>query len=258
MTRPVDALVAHLNDAGGIFVTTARLGALSAIVFAVAGIAWFALEIAPPALGFEDTDSPAVMLPFLREHSELSIYAGLALIVMAICLTVATFAVWDALEPRADSLAARSTSAFGIFSAAFFLMHGVVRLAAEPLLYIDGLSHAWGEAAYLIVQVIGIHGFAQAGSLALCMWAVGISLIGLRTRTLPLALCMLGVIPGLRLLGLLGGPLNVLPDVLWIVFMLAIPGVMLWCLLLGLVLLRRAFMASVKARVERLPVPTPS
>lgn len=220
--------------------SNARPGALSVAAFALAGIAWFALEIAPPALGFENTDSPAVMLPFLRQHSELSVYAGIALIVMAITLVVATLAVSDALAPRADSLAIRSTSALGILSAAFFLMHGVIHSAAEPLLFIDDLNHAWGEAAYVTVQIMGIHGFAQAGSLALCLWAVGISLIGLRTRALPLVLCLLGVIPALRLLGLLGGPLGVLPDVLWIVFMLAIPGVMLWCLFLGLVLLRRS------------------
>ncbi len=235
--------------------TTVRLGALSVIVFAVAGIAWFALEIAPPALGFENTDSPAVMLPFLREHASLSVYAGLVLVVMAISLMVATLFVWDTIAPRADSLAVRSASAFGVFSAAFFLIHGVIRLAVEPVLFIDDLNHAWGESAYLIVQVMGIHGFAQAGSLSLCMWAVAISLIGLRTRALPLALCVLGVIPALRLLGLLGGPLNVLPDGLWIVFMLAIPGVMLWCLLLGLVLVRRAFMGSVTPRVDAVPVP---
>jgi hypothetical protein len=32
--------------------STARLGALSVIVFAVVGIAWFALEIAPPGPWF--------------------------------------------------------------------------------------------------------------------------------------------------------------------------------------------------------------
>lgn len=218
----------------------ARLGALSVVVFAVAGIAWFALEVAPPALGFQDTDSPAVMLPFLRQHSELSVYAGIALVVMAITLVTATFTTSDVLVQRADSLAVRSTAAFGIFAAAFFLMHGVVRLSVEPLLYIDGLDPAWGEAAYLTVQLMGIHGFAQAGIFALCLWAVGVSLIGFRTKALPLPLCLLGIVPTLRILGILG-PLGVLPDGLWIAFMVSIPGVMLWCVLLGAVLVRRSF-----------------
>lgn len=34
---------------------TARFGALSIIVFAVGGIAWFALELAPPSLGLART-----------------------------------------------------------------------------------------------------------------------------------------------------------------------------------------------------------
>ena len=219
--------------------SSARIGALSLIVFAIAGIVWFALEVAPPALGFEDTDSPAVMLPFLREHSDLSVAAGYILFVMATAMIVATFAATDALAPRASELAIRTTSAFGILAAAFFFMLGVIRSSVLPLLYIDGLNHTWGEAGYVTVQLMTIHGFAQAGSLALCLWAVGISLIGLRTRALPLAICLLGFIPALRVVGLLFGPLEVLPDVLWIVFMLAIPGVMVWCLLLGLVLLRR-------------------
>ena len=218
---------------------SARLGALSVVGFAVAGIAFFALEVAPPALGFQDTDSPAVMLPFLRQHPELSVYAGIALVVMAITLVTGVFAVSDVLAPRSGSLAVRSTAAFGIFSAAFFLMHGVVRLSIEPLLYIDGLNHAWGEAAYLVVQLMGIHGFAQAGIFALCLWAVGISLIGFGTKALPLGLCLLGVVPAFRILGILG-PLGVLPDGLWILFMVSIPGVMVWCLLLGAVLVRRS------------------
>ena len=151
------------------------------------------------------------------------------------------FAVSDVLAPRADSLALRSASVLGQFSAVSFLMFGVVRLSTGPLLYIDSLDRDWGEAAYLVVQVVGVHGFAQAGVFALCLWAIGISLIGLRTRALPVAICLLGAIPVIRILGLLG-PLGVLPDDmpdgLWIVFTVSIPGVMLWCLILGLVLLR--------------------
>lgn len=66
---------------------------------------------------------------------------------------------------------------------------------------------------------------------------------------------MLGVIPAVRLLGLLG-PLDALPDelgFLWILFMASIPGVMVWCLLLGVVLLR-GNASTAGARVEPLPV----
>lgn len=224
--------------------STARVGAISIIVFALAGIAWSALELAPPILGFGDTDDPAVSLQFLREHSDIYVKAGIVLILMAITLTVATFAVSDVVAPRSNSLALRSTSAFGLFSAAFFFGHGALRMGSGPLLHIDSLNHDWGEAAYLAVQMVGIHGFAQAAIFTLCTWAIGISLIGLRTKTIPLVLCALGVIPAFRLLGGLLGPLGFLPEGLWFLwplFMASIPGVMLWCLILGIVLLRRGF-----------------
>ena len=230
--------------------STARFGALSIILFALAGIAWIALELAPPILGFADTDDPSVSLQFLREHSDIYVQAGILLILMAITLTIATFAVSDVAAPRSNSLALRSTSAFGLFSAAFFLGHGALREGAGPLLYIDSLNHDWGQTAYLAVQMVGIHGFAQAAVLALCTWAVDISLIGLRTKAIPLALCALGAFPAFHLVAALLGPLGLLPGGLWILSIASIPGVMVWCLILGIVLLQKAWTVS----RDRMPI----
>lgn len=205
----------------------------------MAGIAWFALEIAPPLLGFEDTDDPALSLQFLRTYPEIYLLAGLTLFLMAAALTVATFAMFDTLAARANLLALRSVSVLGLVSATFFFGHGVLRHGAGPMLHIDGLDPTWGQAAYLAVQMGGIHGFAQGAILALCSWAVGISLIGLRTKTLPVWLCAFGIVPGLRIVAVFG-PLGVVPDALWIVFIASIPGAMIWCLVLGIVVLRRA------------------
>ena len=160
---------------------------------------------------------------------------------MAISLTTAVLAVWDALAPRVDALGLRTTTAFGLFAGAFFFMHGVLRLGVEPLLYIDGLDRDWGEAAYLAIQMVGLHGFAQAAVTAACLWVVGVALMGLRTRALPIALCVIALVPAFRLLGVLGplGVLDGLPEETWFLFMVSIPGLLLWCLLLGIVLLRR-------------------
>lgn len=59
-------------------------------------------------------------------------------------------------------------------------------------------------------------------------------------------LCALGVLPGYRILSGLLGPVGLLPDldVLWIVSIASIFGTFLWCLFLGLVLLRRGFRAA--------------
>ena len=110
------------------------------------------------------------------------------------------------------------------------------------------MDHAWGEAAYVAVQMIGLHGFAQAAITAACLWVVGVALIGLRTRVLPMTLCALALIPAFRLLAVLGplGILDVLPEETWFLFMASIPGLLIWCLLLGIVLLRRS-LASARA-----------
>jgi hypothetical protein len=229
-------------SSGSVVGGRSRVGAFALIAFAVLGLAWFALELAPPNMGFEDTDSPAVSLRFLHDHGHLYAQGGVALLLMAVSLVVATLAVWDALAARADGLALRTTTALGLFAAAFFLMHGVLRLGVGPLLYIDGLDRDWGEAAYLAIQMIGLHGFAQAAITAACLWAVGVSVIGLRTRALPVALCVLALIPAFRLVGVLGplGILDALPGETWFLFMASIPGLLIWCLLFGLVSLRRA------------------
>jgi hypothetical protein len=220
-----------------------KVGALALIMFAIAGFVWFALELAPPNMGFDDTDSPSVSLRFLRAHGQIYAQGGTALLLMAISLTIAVLAVWYPLASRADALALRVTTAFGLFASAFFFMHGVIRLGVQPLLYIDGLDHDWGEAAYVAIQMIGLHGFAQAALTAACLWVVGVAAIGVRTRAFPIALCAIALVPGFRLLAFLG-PLDILdglPEETWFLFIIAIPAMLLWCLLLGIVLLRRAF-----------------
>lgn len=228
----------------------ARSGALAMIVASVAALAWTALELVQPASGFEDTDSPTVTLQFLALHRDVWANAGFALLVLGIAMTVATFALADVLADRSSSLTVRSISTAGIFAAACFFLFGVLRSGSGALLYINGLREDWGHAAFLVIQMMGIHGFAQAGVLAFCLWAVSISVFALRSGALPRILCVLGLIPALRIVLLMlgsSGSLDALPDGLWIVAMITIPGTFLWSLILGLVLLRRSFGASRRA-----------
>jgi hypothetical protein len=97
-------------------------------------------------------------------------------------------------------------------------------------------------SANLAVQVVS-QGLLICGIFGLCLWAVGLRLLGLRTKVLPGALCALGVLPAFRLVSGTLGPLGVLPDaeVLWIMSIVSIIGTILWCLILGVVLLRRSF-----------------
>ena len=219
-----------------------RAGGMAVIIAGLAGIAWFILELMQPVLGFDDTDNPGVSLDYLRQHPQFYTLAGIALFIMAIAYIVASFAVSDALAPRTSSITRRSLSALGLFSAAFFFMHGVLRESVGPLLYIDSVNSGWAESAYLAVQMVGIHGFAQAGLLALCAWGVGISAAGARSHALPMWLCILGLVAGLRLVLLIAGPVMTaaeidLPVFLWILSIALIPSGMLWWLCLGVALL---------------------
>ncbi|MEO8222350.1 MAG: hypothetical protein ABI563_16365, partial [Specibacter sp.] len=241
-----------------------RAGGTAVTMAGLAGTTWFALELMPPLLGFEDTDNPAVSLDYLRQHPQVYAFAGITMFAMALALIVASFAVSDALGPRISSLTRRSLSALGLFSAAFFFMHGVLRSSVGALLYIESLKSAWGESTYLTIQALGIHGFAQAGIMTLAVWAVGICAAGARSRALPLWLCVLGVFPGLRVVILTAGPFMTagtgvsgtnggtgaidLSEFLWLGSIALIPLAMLWWLGLGMVLL-------LKARHTREPGP---
>lgn len=222
---------------------TTKVAALSTLLFALAAIVWFVLEGTPPRLGFGDTDSPVVMVGFIRQYPKVFVQAGTMLLVMAISLTIAVLAVAEVVGPPSGGVGLRSTSVFGLFSAALFLFGGAVRIGSSgPLLHMAGLREEWGESAYLAAQVVS-QGLLIGGTFALCIWAVGLSLIGLRTKVIPLGLCVLGVLPAFRIVSSTLGPLGLLPDseVLWIMSVASLFGTILWCFILSIVLLRRGF-----------------
>ena len=226
--------------------STARIAAIATLFVTVAGITWLILESTPVRLGFEDTDDPALMVEFIRQYPDVFAQAGVVLILMAIGLTIAVLAVAGVIRPAAGALSNRATLAFGLFSAGLLLLAGGIRVGSSgPLLHMAGLSQATGEAAYDAAQVVS-QAVLNAAVLALCLWAVGLSMIGFRSRVFPLALCALGVLPGYRIVGGLLGPVGLLPDIglLWLIGMASIFGTFLWCLLLGLVLFRRGFWAA--------------
>lgn len=219
---------------------TTIVAGLAAIGAGVLGVTWFALYLAQPILGFEDTDDPALGVEFVRAHPEVFTATGTALILMAIVLVVAVTSVAATARQERGSWGVRSASAFGLFAALCFLVFGVMRIGAVgPLQHIASLDAAWGETAYLVVQMAGVQGVLPAGLLALGVWAAGLSLIGLRTRLIPLAVAVLGVVPAVHVLGRLVGNLGVLPDEAWLLMVVSIPGTLAWCLLLGVGLLIR-------------------
>ena len=217
-----------------------RVAGVSMLVFGIAGIAWFVLALTPPSLGYADTDDPGLMLQFARVFPAVFVQEGMALLTMSISLTVATVAMVEVLALRVDRIALRSITAFGLFAAAAFFVTGALRVnASGPAIHIAGLNEAWGQAAFVAIQVggqaLGISGLFMIG-----LWSVGVSVLGYRANALPTWLCALGILPAIRLVMGVLGPLGLLPEIglLWPLFMAAILGTLLWYLLLGAVLLR--------------------
>jgi len=229
--------------------------AWSAIGFTVAGLAWFGLELSPQVYGFEDTDSPRVMLAFLTEHAQLFAFAGLCLFVMAFTLTWTVQATRDPAEMDEPHTAAATVRSFGLIAAGSFLVAGVLRFSNEPLLYISGLDRDWGEAGYVALQLVTVHGFLQAATIALCIWAVGTAVLAYRSGLIGPVLGALAVIPAFRLLTLIGGPLGILPEVLWLPSIAAILGTIAYAGLLAAIVLRRGTRRSSAGLMPAASVP---
>lgn len=216
-----------------------RATGIALVVVGLAWAVWFFLETAPPRLGFDDTDNPAVSLQFLRQHAVIYGQSGVTFIVLAVALIAAVLGVADRLSARSDSMATRITTVMGVLSAAFFIGQGTIRMSAGPLLHIDGLDRQWGEAAYIAVQMVGTHLMAGAALLTFGFWAGGVAIVGWRSRAVPRWLALLALVPAMRLVAILG-PLGLGdgPDIVWLAFMASIASTPVWLLLFGLTLLR--------------------
>ncbi len=216
---------------------------LAPVVAGFAGLGWFWAELAPQRLGFEDTDDPRVSLEFLAADETAWPMAGLFLATAAIALIPTVLAMRDRLTTATASLAAagnpdtvavRSLAVIGLLAAAMFFAMAVIRMAGGPVRYVQGLDQSWGETAYLVTQFVGVHLAAQAGGLMLAAWIAGTAWLGARRRVIPIALAMLGIVPALRLLVILGPFASGLGDGLWLFLLAGIPVAFVWLVLLGL------------------------
>jgi hypothetical protein len=216
------------------------VAAVATATAGVLGLTWFALFLAQPMLGYEDTDDPATGVRFVREHPQVFAQTGLVLILMALVLVVAVASVAEVQRQPGPRWPVSATSASGMFAALCLLVFGVMRIGASgPLLHVAGLREDWGEAAYLVVQMAGVQGVLPAGLLLLAVWAVAVSVIGLRQGTVPTVVCVLGVVPALHVLGRIIGQAGGLPGWTWAVLIVSIPGTLAWCIALGVGLLVR-------------------
>ncbi len=211
---------------------------IALIVCAIALAAVSVLEFAPgDARG--DGDNPADSLNYLAEFGLLYSYSGFALVVGGVALVVAVVGIRHLMGQQSLAFAAAST--FGILGGGFLVVAGVMRMQANGTVpHIASLDQAWGEAAYLAVQLAGTQGLLSTGMLAAAAWLVAFGLVlWRRGARLP---AIAAVLPALVLLILLGDlilPFIVAPDELFVVYILAIViGVPVCSLAYGVALLR--------------------
>ena len=216
-----------------------RSGGMAMIMFTVALVAWFVIE----RVSGVDPDDAEASVAHIRAHPRNYVVAGLLLWIMALGLTVAVSAVSETVLSRS-----RSATVFGFFSAGFFLLQGVLRVSTPGTLsYIDDLDHTWGTTAHLAVHMIGTQGLVPAGVLALSIWAVWLAVANSRSRVLPRAVTVMALFPGLLILMGVMGPMGVGFDALYLVYVGSFLGLIPWCLVLGMSLLRVEHTASLDA-----------
>lgn len=164
----------------------------SGIALAAASI----LEFAPGAIR-GDGDNPEDSLNYLAQFGDFYLYSGLALALGGLLLVVAVIGIYRMLS--AASLAFTASSAFGVLAGGFVAATGVMRMQATGTVpHIESLSEAWGQAAYLAVQMAGTQGLLSTGVIALAGWLVAVALVLARHRLRVPAL--LAVFPATALL----------------------------------------------------------
>lgn len=174
-----------------------------------------------------DGDNAAESLVYLQEHGTAYALSGACLVVAAIGLIRAATAVpW-----RTPFL-----TAVGAVAAGLWTFTGALRISSPgPIEHISGYDRAWGEAAYLTVQMAGTQGGLLGGVVLTALWIVTGSALAWRSRALPRGLCALGLLtllyPAGSAVSLLGGDVS---GALWVVGVASLLlGLPVWCLAAG-------------------------
>jgi hypothetical protein len=165
--------------------------AIALVVAALALVAASVAEFAPGEIR-GNGDDPGDSIAYLRAAKEFYGYSGAALILGGSTLVAGVLGVARIVRAGGLSLAFGTATAFGVLAGGFLAVAGVLRLnATGTVLHISDLDPAWGESAYLVVQMAGTQGLLATGMLGLCGWLVAVAIVTAR-RGLP-ALALVGV-----------------------------------------------------------------
>ena len=213
---------------------------LAPIIAGLAGLAWFWLELAPQRTGFEDTDDPAIGLAFINAHATAWPMAGVVLGITAVALVVTVLAMRTRLgasrvgsSGSADpGIAIDTITVVGIMAAAALFGMAAVRMSGGPVRYVQGLDQAWGEAAYLVTQFVGLQALVTGGLVLLELWLVGVAWLAARRGVISRVVALLAALPAMRLIGVVG-PFGLEFEGGWLLVIAAIPATFAWLVLLG-------------------------
>ncbi|MBI3242490.1 MAG: DUF4386 family protein [Chloroflexi bacterium] len=186
-----------------------------------------------PGFGFQgpnDFADPAKALPFIASQSLLAFRLFAGDILFAVFLILTVMGLYERLQTHSPALVRLATAA-GLITTASILANGTIGSSLFQLARLYPQNREVVETAFLTLTLVSSNGagILTGGIFAYGWWAVLVSWVALRAGTFPKVLNYLGILFGLAGIGaILIQPLGFLGVFVGLV----------WCLWLGVVLLR--------------------
>jgi uncharacterized protein DUF4386 len=179
--------------------------------------------------GPKDFADPAKVLPFVASQPFVAFWLFPGDILFAVFLILTVMGVYDRLQNNSPALMRLATAA-GLVASTLILANGTIGNSVVQLAR-SSQNQVATETAFLTLNLVSSNGvgLVSGGIFAYGWWAVLVSWVALRSGTFPKALNYAGILFGVAGIGAIFIlPLGFLGPVVGIV----------WCLWLGMVLLR--------------------
>lgn len=207
-------------------------GGVAALIHAAAYVVGIVLGV---TLIFPVLDAdPGQYMAFVADNQSLLyiwnliVYWG-----SAITLVVMVLALYQRLKAGSPALVQTAT-VFGFIWAGLIIASGNLMLHDLGVMAdLYSKDPAQAETVWLALEAVE-NGIVSGNELVGSLWVLLVSLAALRTRELTKALNYLGVALGIA------GILTLVPSLTWNMIMIFGPGMVVWSVWLGIVMLRRA------------------
>jgi hypothetical protein len=214
---------------------------ITAASWIIAGLALFAASLAEASPGPEirgDGDNPADSLRYLATAGRAYLWSGALLGVGGAALITGAVGRLRARGGHPESMLMHVALVATIVVGALMIGAGAIRMQATGTVpHIESLDPAWGEAAYLAVQMAGTQGMLSAGVFTMLVVTVALSIAEWRSgMRAPL---FVAALPAVALIVLLSdlfvpGFESAMPEFVFpVYFVSALLGIPLWCAAYG-------------------------